>query len=148
MIGKKRRAKSMGGNGEAERGKTAAPNCRLCRTTFSASRLLDFCSIDELVKQTGHSPTEWPLVILKELVDNALDACEEAGVAPIIEVVVDGDGIAVSDNGPGIPASTVESLLDYHVRTIDPCLAKDRVTRVVWHKRKANVEGVGLCSVA
>jgi hypothetical protein len=35
-----------------------------------------------------------------------------------------------------------------HEGTIDPCLAKDRVTRVVWHRRKTNVEGVGLCSVA
>jgi DNA topoisomerase VI subunit B len=24
----------------------------------------------------------WPLVIVKELVDNALDACEEAGIRP------------------------------------------------------------------
>ena len=57
---------------------------KLDRTTFSTSRLLDFCSEKELTAQTGHDPDEWPLVALKELMDNALDACEEAGVAPVV----------------------------------------------------------------
>ena len=51
------------------------------RTTFRTSRLLEFCSRKELIAQTGHEPDAWPLVVLKELVDNALDACEEAGIA-------------------------------------------------------------------
>jgi DNA topoisomerase VI subunit B len=38
-----------------------------------------------------------PLVILKELVDNALDACEEAGTAPVIEIIVSDAGIVISD---------------------------------------------------
>ena len=46
----------------------------LDRTTFTTSRLLDFCSRKELIAQTGHRPEVWPLVVLKELVDNALDA--------------------------------------------------------------------------
>ena len=50
----------------------------LDRTTFETSRLLDFCSEKELTAQTGHEPDKWPLVILKELTDNALDGCEEA----------------------------------------------------------------------
>ena len=54
----------------------------LLRTTFSTSRLLDFASEKELVAQTGHRRDQWPLVVLKELVDNAIDAAEEAGVAP------------------------------------------------------------------
>ena len=48
---------------------------RLQRETFRTSRLLDFCSEKELVAQTGHRPAQWPLVVLKELVDNAMDAC-------------------------------------------------------------------------
>src|SRR5262249_44636399 len=52
----------------------------LRRETFRTSRLLDFCSHKELIAQTGHRPDAWPLVLLKELVDNALDACEDAGV--------------------------------------------------------------------
>ncbi len=88
----------------------------LDRTTFETSRLLDFCSEKELTAQTGHEPDKWPLVILKELTDNALDGCEEAGTAPEITVTVDEAGISIADNGPGIPASTVESLLDYSIR--------------------------------
>ncbi len=61
----------------------------LNRTTFETSRLLDFCSEKELTAQTGHDPEEWPLVILKELLDNALDACEEAGVPPTSNVVAE-----------------------------------------------------------
>jgi len=49
---------------------------------LKASRLLEFCSQKELVLQTGHSVDQWPLVLVKELFDNALDAAEEAGTAP------------------------------------------------------------------
>jgi DNA topoisomerase VI subunit B len=86
------------------------------RTTFTTSRLLDFFSEKELTAQTGHAIAQWPLVVLKELADNALDACEEANVAPEVEIVVDGTGITVIDNGPGIPAETVAAVLDYEVR--------------------------------
>ena len=51
---------------------------KLDRTVFETSRLLDFCSVKELTAQTGHHPHDWPLVVLKELVDNSIDACEEA----------------------------------------------------------------------
>jgi DNA topoisomerase VI subunit B len=88
----------------------------LARTTFKTSRLLDFCSEKELIAQTGHRPAQWPLVILKELVDNALDACEEANTAPKITITVDKTGITVADNGPGIPAETVKGVLDFAVR--------------------------------
>jgi DNA topoisomerase VI subunit B len=90
---------------------------RLDRTTFQTSRLLDFASEKELVAQTGHNRGEWPLVILKELADNAVDACEEAGIPPQITIRVDCTGITVADNGPGIPETTIEALLDYSQRT-------------------------------
>lgn len=77
---------------------------------------MEFCNRRELVNQTGHVGSEWPLVVLKELVDNALDECEEAGIAPAIEIVVDGDKITIADNGRGIPAKTIESVLDYSIR--------------------------------
>ncbi len=92
------------------------PAAQLRRATLRTSHLLDFCSRKELIAQTGHQPEAWPLVVLKELVDNALDACEEAAVAPVINVQVDEDGITVSDNGPGIPAETIEGVLDFSVR--------------------------------
>jgi DNA topoisomerase VI subunit B len=88
----------------------------LGRTTFRTSRLLDFCSRKELIAQTGHREDQWPLVALKELVDNALDACEDAGITPVVTVTVDADGIEVADNGPGLPVETLDGVLDFSVR--------------------------------
>src|SRR5262245_50412422 len=88
---------------------------RLERVTFKTSREMDFFSEKELVTQTGHGRDEWPLVIVKELLDNALDACEEAGVAPVLAVETDAAGITVSDNGPGLPEATLRASLDFTV---------------------------------
>jgi Histidine kinase-, DNA gyrase B-, and HSP90-like ATPase len=88
----------------------------LQRATFRTSRLLDFASEKELVAQTGHRREQWALVVLKELIDNSIDACEEAGIAPVVEVTVDDAGITIADNGPGLPAETVKDVLDFSVR--------------------------------
>jgi Histidine kinase-, DNA gyrase B-, and HSP90-like ATPase len=92
------------------------PAAKLTRVAFKVSRLMEFCTRRELVNQTGHSIQEWPLVAVKELVDNSLDACEEAEVAPSITVTVEPGVIVVEDNGDGIDAETVASVLDYTVR--------------------------------
>jgi DNA topoisomerase VI subunit B len=92
---------------------------RLKRPVLKTSRLLEFCSQKELVLQTGHPVEQWPFVLVKELFDNALDAAEEAGTAPIIKVAVQSapsPSITVTDNGPGIAAGTVEAMLDFNVR--------------------------------
>lgn len=88
----------------------------LARTAFSTSRLLDFVSEKELTLQCGYGSHDWPLVAVKELLDNALDACEEQGIAPEITVTVDRTGITVADNGTGIPSDTVDRLLDFSTR--------------------------------
>jgi DNA topoisomerase VI subunit B len=90
----------------------------LHREVFRTSRTLEFCSEKELTNQTGHPKEDWPLVALKELVDNALDACEEAGAAPEITIRVSTETgeIIIVDNGPGIPPETVKDILDYTVR--------------------------------
>ncbi len=88
----------------------------LKRETFQTSRLLDFCSERELVKQIGHPVDQWPLVILKELLDNAIDAAEEIGTAPVIRVEVTDKAIVIFDNGPGIPAETISGILNFSVR--------------------------------
>jgi DNA topoisomerase VI subunit B len=95
---------------------TKLTQAALERATFRTSRLLDFASEKELVAQTGHRREAWPLVVLKELLDNAIDACEEGGIAPEITITVDKTGITVADNGPGIPAETVKGVLDFTVR--------------------------------
>jgi DNA topoisomerase VI subunit B len=88
------------------------------RVAFKTSRLAEFCGEKELVAQTGHAAEDWPLVILKELVDNALDECEEAEVAPEIsmEVSTERGEIVVTDNGRGLPSETIDGTLDYTSR--------------------------------
>jgi DNA topoisomerase VI subunit B len=92
------------------------PAKRLTRVPFKVSRLMEFCTRRELENQTAHAVYDWAFVILKELVDNALDDAEEAGIAPVISVAVKGGSITVTDNGSGIPANTVKGVLDYTVR--------------------------------
>ena len=94
----------------------AKPEPKLTRVAFAVSRLMEFCNKRELQNQTGHSVYDWPLVVTKELFDNALDACEEAEVAPDITVIVEQDRIIVQDNANGIDAKTIESILDYAIR--------------------------------
>jgi DNA topoisomerase VI subunit B len=106
---------------------TRRSNAKLERTAFKMSRLLDFCSRKELIAQVGHQPDTWPLVLVKELLDNSLDACEDSQIAPEITVRVDGDGVTVQDNGPGIPADVVAGVLDFSIRVstkeayVSPC---------------------------
>jgi hypothetical protein len=88
----------------------------LQRQTFRVSRPIDFCSERELTKQIGHGVDDWPLVILKELGDNGLDACEEANTPPVISIKVSNGEITIIDNGPGIPPETVTDILDFAVR--------------------------------
>jgi len=69
-------------------------------------------SVAEFFEKNKHllgfdSPTRGIITTIKEAVDNALDACEEAGVLPDIYVRVIRTGqdifrITVEDNGPGI----------------------------------------------
>jgi Histidine kinase-, DNA gyrase B-, and HSP90-like ATPase len=87
------------------------------REVFTTSRLAEFCTRRELEKQTGYSAYDWPVYVVKELLDNALDASEEAQVAPRIAIEISADRITVADNGPGITAETVERLLDLSSRT-------------------------------
>jgi DNA topoisomerase VI subunit B len=77
------------------------PAPALQRVAFTTSRLAEFCGEKELVAQTGQSKECWPLVILKECVDNALDEAEEAGTAPEvrIEVSTAPGEIVITDNG-------------------------------------------------
>jgi DNA topoisomerase VI subunit B len=50
----------------------------LQRTTFETSRLMEFFTETELQLQIGQPRHRWPIALLKELINNALDACETA----------------------------------------------------------------------
>jgi DNA topoisomerase-6 subunit B len=69
-------------------------------------------SVSEFFTKNRHllgfdSPTKALLTTIKEAVDNSLDACEEAGILPNVEVRIEAvsEGryrVIVTDNGPGI----------------------------------------------
>jgi DNA topoisomerase VI subunit B len=88
------------------------------RAVLSFSRDLEFATETELAKRMGCSRHYWLRATLKELIDNSLDSCEEAGVAtPSILVHVEGNEISVSDNGPGMSPELVERLCIRSERT-------------------------------
>jgi DNA topoisomerase VI subunit B len=93
------------------------------RTTFDTSRAAEYFNVRELQAQTGQPRERFAAVATKELADNALDACETAGIAPLIGIEVTGDDgllrIAVEDNGAGLPPETVRRILNFSTRTSD-----------------------------
>lgn len=95
-----------------------APTC-FQREAFELSRAMEFFNERELTAQIGHSLARWPVALLKELLDNALDACESANIPPVITVKLRDDALIVTDNGPGLPLATLEKSLDYSIRVSD-----------------------------
>ena len=69
--------------------------------------------------QIGHGRGLWPVALLKELIDNSLDACEAANLPPEVEVEIGDDSFGVRDNGPGLPRETLTRSLDYLKRVSD-----------------------------
>ena len=93
----------------------------LARKTFTISRLAEFASTAELAKATGHPVERWPLVIVKELIDNALDAAEGGeGRAGDRGRRRQATAIAVADRGPGIAPETVASRRRLHRPHVEP----------------------------
>jgi len=107
MIASKHKRPLKGDSASVE---TARPT--LQREPFILSRELEYFTEKELRLQIGTGPELWPLALTKELIDNALDATEGAGIPPVIEVTLDRDGITVGDNGPGLPENIIEQSLD------------------------------------
>ncbi|MGD0897007.1 MAG: hypothetical protein ABR915_04165 [Thermoguttaceae bacterium] len=84
---------------------------------ITTSRLLDCIgSEEEWQRQSGYSMHDAALGACRELVDNSLDACEEAGVPPIVSVKLDDTGLEVADNGPGMDVDTIRTLTDFGLR--------------------------------
>jgi DNA topoisomerase VI subunit B len=95
----------------------------LQRTMFETSRAVEYFNVTELEAQTGQPKNRFLDVVEKELLDNACDVCEAAGVAP--DVLVEArwrDGLlhlSIEDNGPGIAPRTVQRILNFATRTSD-----------------------------
>jgi hypothetical protein len=91
----------------------------LQREVFETKRRLEYFSSKELSMQLGAAPACWGVVLIKELIDNALDACETAQIAPEIRVTLTSNGFTVVDNGSGLPPALIERSLDYDIRVSD-----------------------------
>lgn len=93
------------------------------RTVFATPRAAEFLEPRALQAQTGQPRERFGDVIVKELLDNALDAAESVGVAPEVEISwkVTGDiqRITVADNGPGLRAEVIGRILDFGVLVSD-----------------------------
>jgi DNA topoisomerase VI subunit B len=94
------------------------------RQMFERSRDAEFFDPSELQKQTGQPRERFVSVVLKELLDNACDACEMAGVAPCLMLVVAHPtpelvALTVQDNGVGLAPATVQRILNFATRTSD-----------------------------
>jgi DNA topoisomerase VI subunit B len=93
------------------------------RTVFATPRAAEFLELRSLQAQTGQPAEAFGHVVVKELIDNALDAAETAGRAPIIEISTRTDDgitfVTVTDNGCGITPATVTDVCDFNVLVSD-----------------------------
>jgi DNA topoisomerase-6 subunit B len=95
----------------ARTGGKAAP-ARRRETAESLGKRQREISVAEFFQKNRHllgfdNPAKALLTATKEAVDNSLDACEEAGILPEIEVAIEEQAedrfrLSVTDNGPGI----------------------------------------------
>ena len=91
----------------------------LTRQLFELSRELEFFTEKEITAQIGYSKHLWRTALLKEVIDNALDACETSGIQPEIAIEDQADFFSVEDNGPGLSAEAIEGSLNYLIRISD-----------------------------
>ena len=103
----------------APRRKRASPKVRREDAHSMAARQREI-SVSEFFTKNRHllgfdNPQKALLTAVKEAVDNSLDACEEAGILPDLEVTItelaeNRYRIAVEDNGPGIVRQQVPKI--------------------------------------
>lgn len=114
----------------------------LKRGHYALSLASDFLDTEGLSKLTGQSHRRFADVIMKELVDNAIDACESAKAEPVVGIDVkftsEDVTIRISDVGRGISAETLRSMLDFDSRTSD---------KSVYHSPTRGQQGNGLKTV-
>ena len=101
-----------GSNGESNGASNGESHRRRRATAKSMAADQRDISVSEFFAKNRHllgfdNPRKALLTTVKEAVDNALDACEEAGILPVIWVHIERVGqdrykVGVQDNGPGI----------------------------------------------
>jgi DNA topoisomerase-6 subunit B len=101
-------------------GRRKAPKARSSATAADMAKKQRDISVSEFFAKNRHllgfdNPAKALLTTVKEAVDNSLDACEEAGIAPDIRVEIvqleeTRFRVAVEDNGPGIVKQQVPKI--------------------------------------
>ena len=93
------------------------------RTVFATPRAAEFLELRALQAQTGQPVEAFGHIVVKELLDNALDGAETAGRAPNIDITTRTDDgitfVTVTDNGAGITPATVDDVCDFTVLVSD-----------------------------
>ena len=89
-------------------------------TAESMAKTQRSISVSEFFAKNRHllgfdNPRKALLTTVKEAVDNALDACEEAGILPVVGIHIDQIDethfrVSVEDNGPGIVKKQIPSI--------------------------------------
>ncbi len=75
-----------------------------------------YFTLEGLERLTGVNPRDFDKLIVKELIDNSLDACDELGTTPKITVQIDTKDdlitFTVSDNANGIEEKSIAKIID------------------------------------
>ncbi len=89
-------------------------------TAESMAKAQRSISVSEFFAKNRHllgfdNPRKALLTTVKEGVDNALDACEEAGILPVVNIRIEQIGethflVSVQDNGPGIVRAQIPNI--------------------------------------
>jgi DNA topoisomerase VI subunit B len=105
---------------ELEKTPDTAGKPRARQTAESMATRQREISISEFFSKNRHllgfdNPQKALLTAVKEAVDNSLDACEEAGILPVLRVTIqqfaeDRFRISVEDNGPGIVKAQIPKI--------------------------------------
>ena len=114
------KAAALAPSAEVEQTAASAParaTARRRETAETIGRRQREISVAEFFQKNRHllgfdNPAKALLTATKEAVDNSLDACEEAGILPALEIEIEEKAedrfrLAITDNGPGIVRSQI-----------------------------------------
>ncbi len=81
--------------------------------TYETAIMADYFIEDELIKKIGLPKYYWNDVIMKELIDNALDSIEPL-LEKRIDIVRQVYGLGIFDNGEGLSSETVKRIYNFN----------------------------------
>jgi hypothetical protein len=98
-----------------------------------------YTSLASLPQRAGVHADDLPLLVAKELTDNALDSCDAAGHPGAVSIEVDHHGnLIIADAGTGIPGATPEQIASLF------CVARPMVSSKLLRRPTRGAVGNGL----